>query len=55
MDRADVGGFIRGFSLGRNVEMEVMVSHLLFAYDTLVFCDAETSELGYLRLVLLFF
>lgn len=34
---------------------EVMVSHLLFADDTLVFCDAEISQVGYLQLVLLFF
>lgn len=50
-----MGGFIHGFKLGRMAEMEVTVSHLLFADDTLVFCDAEASQLGYLRLVLLFF
>lgn len=55
MDKAVMGGFISGFKVGRPGEPEIMVSHLLFVDDTLVFCGAENSELGYLRLVLLFF
>lgn len=42
MDRAALGGFIRGFPVGRGRDLEVTVSHLLFADDTLVFCGAET-------------
>lgn len=55
MDKAIRGGYIRGFEVGRIREEEVMVSHLLFADDTLVFCDATATQLGFLRLVLLFF
>lgn len=55
LDKAVLGGFIRGFRIGRHKELEVTVSHLLFADDTLIFCDAETFQLGYLRLVLIFF
>lgn len=55
IDKAVLGGFIRGFSMSRDREVEMMVSHLLFADDSIVFCEAETSQLGYLRLVLMFF
>lgn len=41
--------------MGRVGLGEILVSHLLFADDTLIFCEAKTSQLGYLRLVLLFF
>ena len=39
---ASVGQFL-GFSVGSTVGPSVMVSHLLFADDTLKFCDAEPS------------
>lgn len=55
LDMSVLGGFIHGFSLGRVREAVVTVSHLLFADDTLVFCEARAAELGYLRLVLLYF
>ena len=29
-----------------------MVTHLLFADDTLIFCDASTSQIEYLREIL---
>lgn len=31
------------------------VTHLLFPDDTLVFCDAEVSQLAYLRQILIWF
>lgn len=49
-----LGGFIHGFDLGRVRGSMVSVSHLFFADDTLVFCDAKIAHLGYLRLVMLF-
>ena len=41
-----------GFSVGSMVGPSVMVSHLLFADDTLIFCDAEPSQIANLRVVL---
>lgn len=45
LDKAVMGGYIRGFDIGRHRDLEVTVSHLLFADDTLIFCDAEASQL----------
>lgn len=39
-------GFIRGFYVGRDIVREVSVSRLLFMDDTLIFCEAEASQLG---------
>jgi len=33
----------------------LLISHLLFADDTLVFCKPDESNLGYLRCILLLF
>lgn len=41
------------FILGFKVEEErVMVSHLQFADDTMIFCDADICQIGYLRCIL---
>lgn len=55
LDKSVLGGFIDGFDVGRDRGSLVTVSHLLFADDTLVFCDAKSSQLGYLWLVMFFF
>lgn len=55
MDAFVAGGFIQGFPVGRDRLFEVVVSHLLFADDTLIFCEAEAPQLGYLQLGLLYF
>ena len=41
-----------GFSVGSTANQSVMVSHLLFADDTLIFCDAEPSQIANLRAIL---
>nr|XP_033516407.1 uncharacterized protein LOC117280772 [Nicotiana tomentosiformis] len=55
MDRAAGGGFLRGFSTPIGVLSARRVSHLLFADDTLVFCDADMDQLTYLKQVLQWF
>ena len=52
MDRAIEGGFLSSFFLDRN---SMMISHLLFADDTLIFCDVDPSQLIHLKWVLNWF
>lgn len=48
------GGFLAGFSVGSNSNTS-SISHLLFADDTLIFCDAVSGQIQALRAVLLCF
>ncbi|RVW53553.1 hypothetical protein CK203_092415 [Vitis vinifera] len=40
---------------GRKRKRGLIVSHLLFAYDTLIFCDAEADQLQYLSWTFMWF
>jgi hypothetical protein len=53
--RAEEGHFLRGFEVqGRN-NNPLMISNLLFVDDTLIFCDADINQIGYLKCTLLCF
>jgi hypothetical protein len=45
-------GFITGFQVGRNDQSNVSVSHLLYADDTILFCEAHPEQILYIRMVL---
>ncbi|KAL6338492.1 hypothetical protein AAG906_020588 [Vitis piasezkii] len=49
------GGFMSGCMVKGRSEEEVLISHLLFADDTLVFCKASQDHLTYLSWLLLWF
>ncbi|RVX01665.1 Transposon TX1 uncharacterized 149 kDa protein [Vitis vinifera] len=53
--RAVDGGFISGCSLRGREGMEMNVSHLLFADDTIIFCEARQDHLTYLSWILAWF
>ena len=55
MDRAVQGGLLSGFLVGNQAKSAVMVTHLLFADDTLMFCDADPAQIEYLGCVLTWF
>ena len=44
-----------GFIVGKSDENSLMVSHLLFVDDTLIFCDADSAQISNLRQVFTWF
>ena len=55
MDRAIRRGLFSGFMVGSPQDHQVWISHLLFADDTLIFCEADPVKLEHLRSVFLWF
>jgi hypothetical protein len=48
-------GLITGFSVGSSEQTRVVVSHLLFADDTLVFCGADERQISHIGALLVCF
>jgi len=55
LKKKEEGDFIHGFHVGLNNSEWVNISHLLFADDTILFCDVFREHLLYIRLVLICF
>ena len=55
LKRIEEGGFIRDFQANSHSRGGLCISHLLFADDTIVFCDATREKLLYIRMVMIFF
>ena len=53
--KTEEGGFIRGFQVGVATREGLSVSHLLYADDTILFCDACPEQLTYILRVLTYF
>uniref|UniRef100_A0A2N9FLS3 Reverse transcriptase domain-containing protein n=1 Tax=Fagus sylvatica TaxID=28930 RepID=A0A2N9FLS3_FAGSY len=52
LQQAEGCGFIRGFKVNGSRTAEVCISHLLYADDTMLMCDADPKQLMYIWLVL---
>jgi hypothetical protein len=52
LQKTEEAGLIRGFQAGMLGGIEVRISHLLFADDTIVFCDAVPKQVLHIRKVL---
>ena len=46
------GGLLKVFQVGRSEDFAICVSHLLYADDTILFCEADPEQLLYIRMVL---
>ncbi|XP_075092306.1 uncharacterized protein LOC107821421 [Nicotiana tabacum] len=52
---AKVSGWVKGFEVNRSGANNLEITHLQYADDTLVFCDAEKDQLRFLRIILVLF
>ena len=55
LDKAVHDGQMSGFGVGRLEGRSLEVSHLLFAYDTLILCDVDLDQVLFLRMILIWF
>ncbi|RVW45049.1 rRNA-processing protein UTP23-like [Vitis vinifera] len=55
INRAVRGGFLSGCRIRGREGVEIQVSHLLFADDTLVFCEDSQEQLAFLSWLLMWF
>jgi hypothetical protein len=55
IDKAIEVGLISGFSVGSGVDAPLMISHLLFADDTLILFEADPEHITHLRHILIWF
>lgn len=52
---ASQSNWIRGFPLKKRVNDTIELTHILYAEDTLFFCEAEQEQICYLRVILVVF
>jgi hypothetical protein len=55
IDKATNASMLSGFSVGNLDRAPMVVSHLLFADDTLIFCEVDPTHLFHLRSILIWF
>ena len=48
-------GYISGFMVGKHNGIELMISHLLFANNTLILCGADSQQIRHLQGVIISF
>ena len=46
------GGYIHGFRVGNDTREGFYISHLLFVLDAILFCDANSEQVLYIRMML---
>ena len=54
LKKTEEGGFLNGLQASPNAPGGLHISHLLFADDTILFCDTSKKQLLYIHMVLIF-
>ena len=49
LDKTMEGGFISGCTMGGREEEGMVISHLIYADDTLLFCQPKPDQLVFVR------
>ena len=55
LSRAVEGAFLTGCNIGEDLEGGLVVCHLLYTDDTLLFCGADVDQMVYLSWLLMWF
>ena len=55
LKRAQTNNWIRGFKVNCRADSNMRISHLQYADDTLVFCEADREQLKVLRVIFILF
>ena len=55
LNKAVHDGHMSRFGVGREEGRSLVVSHFLFADDTLIFCGADLDQVLFLRMILIWF
>ena len=55
INRAIEGNYLSGSRITGGREGDLVISHLLYADDTLIFCEANKNQLKYLSRILMWF
>ena len=55
LDKAVHDGHMSGFGVGCEEGRSLVVSYLLFADDTLIFCGVDLDQVLFLRMILIWF
>ena len=55
IEKAISVGLLTGFAVSRMASDPLLISHILFADDTLIFCEADPVHISHLRYILIWF
>lgn len=55
LQKAQTNNWFRGFKVSSREESNMTITHLQYADDTLIFCEADLNQVGMLRVIFILF